>query len=101
MAIVKEGDSEAKSSELEKGLFSNSKSEELGVDTMVLKLLQTPNPSSSSSSFPFHALSESCNLKTKQLKSIRKKFQFLNGTVTCLPRPNEKACAFAHSEVCF
>ena len=101
MAIVEEGDSEAKSSELKTGLFSNSESKELGVDTVVSKLLQTLNPPSSSSSFPFHALSESCNLKTKQLKSIRKKFQFLCGIVTCLPHLNEKACALAHSEVCF
>ena len=28
-------------------------------------------------------------------------FQFPEGTIVCLPRPNEKACAFAHSEMCF
>ena len=101
MAIIEEGDSEAKSSKLETGLFSNSESEELGVDTVVSKLLQTPNPPLSFSSFPFHAFSESCCLKTKQLKSITKKFSIPLCTVACLPHPNEKACAFAHSEVCF
>ena len=65
MAVLEEGDSEAKSSELEMGLSSNSKSEELGVDIVVSNFLQTPNSPLSSSSFPFHALSKSCYLKTK------------------------------------
>ena len=83
------------------GLSSNNESEEKDVDIAVSKLLQPSNPSSSSSSIPFHALSESCCLKTKQLKSIRKRFQFLRGIVARLPHPNEKAYAFAHGEVCF
>ena len=101
MAVVEEGDFEVRSSELETGLSSNYESEELGVDIAVSKLLKTPNPSSSSSSPPFHALFESCCLKTTQLKSIRKRFQFPRGTVARLPHPNEKACNFPHDKVCF
>ena len=56
---------------------------------------------SSFSSTPLHALSESCSLKGKHLKGFRKRFQFSKGTVTCLPRSSEKACTFAHGEVCF
>ena len=101
MAVIEEGNSEVRSSKLKMGLSSNYKSEELGVDTAVSKLLQPPNPPSSSSSPSFHVLFESCCLKTKQLKSIRKRFQFPRGTVTRLPHPNEKACTFAHVKVCF
>ena len=56
MIVVEEGDSKARSSELEMGLSSNYESEELSVDTTVLKPLQTRNPPLSSSSLPFHAL---------------------------------------------
>ena len=102
MAIVEERDSEVRSSDLETCLSSNNRFEEKDVDIAVSKLLQHSNPSSSSSSsIPFHALYESCCLKTKQLKSIRKRFQFLHGIVARLPRPNKKAYAFAHGEVCF
>ncbi|XP_075675008.1 uncharacterized protein LOC142644241 [Castanea sativa] len=37
----------------------------------------------------------------KQLKSIRKRFQFPHGTIARLPSLNKKACAFAHGKVCF
>ena len=101
MAIVEERDSKVRSSDLEMGLSSNNESEEKDVDIAVSKLLQPLNPSSFSSSIPFHALFESSCLKTKQLKSIRKRFQLLCGIVARLPRPNKKAYAFAHGEVCF
>ena len=101
MAVVEERDFEVRSSDLKTGLSSNNGAEEKDVDTDVSKLLQPSNPSLSSSSTPFHTLFESCCLKTKQLKSIRKRFQFLCGTVAPLPHPNEKAYAFAHGEVCF
>ena len=55
MVVIEEGDSKLRSSELETGLSSNYESEEIGVDTAVLKPLQTPNPPLSSSSLPFHA----------------------------------------------
>ena len=76
MVVVEEGDFEVRSSKLETGLSLNSKSEELDVDIAMSKVLQPSNPSSSSSSPPFYVLSEYCCLKTKQLKSIRKRFQF-------------------------
>lgn len=38
MAIVKEGDSEVRSSELETGLSSNFESEDLDIDTTVSKI---------------------------------------------------------------
>ena len=101
MAVIEKGDFGVRSSELEMGLSSNYESEELGVDTVVSKLLKTPNAPLSSSLPPFHALFESCCLKMTQLKSIRKRFQFPRGTVARLPRPNENACNFAHSKVCF
>ena len=54
-----------------------------------------------SSSILFHALSESCFLEMRHLKSIRKRFQFPEGVTIRLPRPNEKACTFAYGEVSF
>lgn len=54
-----------------------------------------------SSSTPLHALSEFCSLKEEHLKRFRKRFQFPKGTTICLPHSNEKACNFAHGEVCF
>ena len=35
------------------------------------------------------------------MKSIRKRFQFLEGLAIRLPHPNEKACTFAHGEESF
>ena len=45
--------------------------------------------------------SKSCSLKRKHLKGFRKRFQFPKGTIIRLPHSNEKACTFAHNEVCF
>ena len=95
MATVEYKEDDVRSSELETWLSSNVESLGKEVDTTVSKL-----PSSSSSPF-LHALSESCFLKEKRLKGFRKRFQFPKGTVLCLPRPSEKACTFAHGEVCF
>ena len=94
MAIVEERDSKVRSSDLEMGLSSNNESEEKDVDIAVSKLLQPSNPSSSSSSIPFHALFESCCLKTKQLKSIRKRFQFLHGIVAPLTSSKREGLCF-------
>ena len=52
-------------------------------------------------SLPLHALSESCSLKEKHLNGFRKIFQFPKGTSVRLPCLGEKACNFAHREVCF
>ena len=86
---------DVRSSELETRLSSNADSLSKVVDTVVSKL------PSSSSSRPLHALSESCSLKESHLRGFRKRFQFPKGTSVKLPRLGEKACNFAHGEVCF
>jgi len=83
------------SSELEIGLSSNADSLSKVVDIAISKF------PSSSSSCPLHALSESCSLKESHLKGFRKRFQFPEGTSVRLPHLGEKACNFAHREVCF
>ena len=86
---------DVRSSELETGLSSNAKSLSKVVDTVVSKL------PSSSSSRPLHALSKSCSLKESHLKGFKKRFQFPKQTSVRLPCLGEKACNFAHEEVCF
>ena len=84
---------DVRSSELETGLSSS-------VETLS-KIVDTDSWLPSSSSFrPLHALSESCSLKESHLKGFRKRFQFPKGTSVRLPRLGEKACNFAHGEVC-
>ena len=61
----------------------------------------TSKPSLSSERKPFHLPLESCVLKEKHIRRFRKRFQFPERTIVCLPCPNEKACAFAHNEMCF
>ena len=95
MTAVEYRDTDVRSSELDTGLSSTSESMDKDFEIVVLK------PSSSSSSIPFHALSESCSSKQRHLKSIRKRFQFPKRVVRRLPCPNGKACSFAHSEVSF
>ena len=86
----KEGD--VRSSELETGLSAYAKSLGKVVDSAASKL-----PSSFSSPL-LHSLSETCSLKESHLNRFRKRFQFPKGTC---PRSSEKACSFAHEEVCF
>ena len=40
-------------------------------------------------------------MEGKHLKNLRKRFQFPVEMKVHLPRPSEKACAFAHCHVCF
>ena len=61
----------------------------------------TSKPSLSSERKPFHLPLERCVLKEKHIRRFRKRFQFPERTIICLPCPNEKACAFAHNEMCF
>ena len=75
MTTVEDRDVEVRSSELETGLSSNTKSMGREGNTLVSK------PSPSSSSIPLHALSESFSLKGKHLKGFRKRFQSPKGTV--------------------
>ena len=95
MATIKYRVDDVRSSELETGLPFNTDSLRKVVDTAASKL------PSSSSSLPLHALSESCSLKEKHLSGFRKRFQFPKGTSVRLTRLGEKACNFAHGEVCF
>ena len=92
--------SEVGSGDLEKGASSNVGREGTGVDTA------TSVPSSSQPSVlavvrSFHALKEKNSLKIEVFSKFRDRFQFPEGTRDRLPRKDEKACAFAHGEVCF
>ena len=58
-------------------------------------------PSTSTTPRPFHALKEKCTLKLDVFNRFRDRFQFPDETRARLPRKGEKACAFAHGEVCF
>ena len=95
MTTVEYSEDDVRSSELEIRLSSNAESLSKEVDMAMSK------PPSSSSSPPLHALSESCSLKEKHLKNLRKRFQFPKGTVLRLGHPSEKACTFSHGKVCF
>ena len=91
---------EVGSGDLEKGASSNVGKERTGVDTA------TSAPSSSQPSVlvvvrSFHALKEKCSLKIEVFSKFKDRFQFPEGTRAHLPRKDEKACAFAHGEVCF
>ena len=95
MASIKYRVDDVRSSELETRLSSNAESLSKVVNIAASKL---PLSSSSPS---LHALFESCSLKEKHLNGFRKMFQFPKGTSIRLPRLGEKACNFAHGEVCF
>ena len=88
------------SGDLERGTSSNIGGEGTGVDTA------TSAPSSSQPSVlavvrAFHTLKEKCSLKIEVFSKFKDRFQFPEGTRARLPRKDEKACAFAHGEVCF
>ena len=92
--------SEVGSGDLERGVSSNVGEERTGLD------MATSVPSSSQPFVPavarsFHALKEKCSLKIEVFSKFKDRFQFLEGTKARLPRKDEKACAFAHGEVCF
>ena len=105
MTTIEYRDSDIRSNELEIGLSSSGESFDKDFEIIVSKLSSSSKPSSSSkiplSSIPFHALSESCLLEMRHLKSIRKRFQFPEGVSIRLPCPSEKACTFAYGEVSF
>lgn len=101
MTVIKYRDTDVRFSELETDLSSSSESSDKDFEVVMpkpsssSKLHSSSKPSSSSSSIPFHALSKSCFLEERHLKSIRKRFKFPVGVVTRLLHPNEKACSFA------
>ena len=86
---------DVRSGKLETRLSFNAESLSKAVDTTTSKLpLSSSLPS-------LHALSESCSLKERHLNGFRKRFQFPKDTSVRLPCLGEKACNFAHGEVCF
>ncbi|KAK9988118.1 hypothetical protein SO802_028357 [Lithocarpus litseifolius] len=111
MTAIEYRDSDVWSSELETDLLSSGESANKDFEIILSKPPSSSKPSSSSkppssskipsSSIPFHALSESCLLESRHLKSIRKRFQFQEGVAIRLPRPNDKVCTFAHGKVSF
>ena len=68
MDLVKYRVYDVRSSELETGLSSNAESLNQVVDTTISKLPST------STSWPLHALFESCSLEESHLKGYRKRF---------------------------
>ena len=91
---------EVGSGDLERGASSNIGGEGTRVDTA------NSAPSSSQPFVPtvvraFHALKEKCSLKIEVFSKFKDRFHFPKGTRARLPRKDEKACAFAHGEVCF
>lgn len=78
---------------------------EVEIDIVALKPSSSKpfssKPSSSTKPRSFHALKELCGLDEETLFRFRDRFQFPNETKICLSCENKKACAFAHSEVCF
>ena len=75
-----------------------------GVDTATSAPSSVPSsshPPASGEARSFHALKEKCSLKREVFDNFRDRFQFPDETRARLPRKGEKACAFAHGEVCF
>ena len=92
------------SGDLERGSSSNVGEEGAGVDTATTVPSRAPSSSHSPAPAivrPFHALKEKCSLKIEVFSKFKDRFQFPEGTRARLPRKGEKACAFAHGEVCF
>ena len=83
------------SGDLERGASSNLGKEGTGADTA------TSTPLSSAVVCAFHVLKEKCSLKIEVFSKFKDRFQFPEETRAHLPRKDERACAFAHGEVCF
>ena len=92
--------SEVGSGDLERGASSNVGGEGTGVDTATSAPFSSQPPAPAVAR-PFHALKEKCSLKIEVFSKFKDRFQFPEGTRARLPRKGEKACAFAHREVCF
>ena len=95
---------EVRSGDLEKGSSSSVGMAGVGTDIAASVPSSTPSPSHPSTfatSRPFHALREKCTLKADVFNRFRDRFLFPDETRVCLTRKGEKACAFAHGEICF
>ena len=88
------------SSDLERGTSSNVEEEGTRVD-IAISAPSSSQPPALAVARPFHALKEKCSLKSEAFSKFKDRFQFPEGTRARLPRKGEKACAFAHGEVCF
>ena len=85
-------------------MSSNVGMVEVGVDMTTSAPSSTPlsfHPSAFATPRSFHALKEKCSLKIEFFSKFRDRFQFPNETRARFPRKGEKACTFAHGEVCF
>ena len=90
--------------DLERGSSSNVGGEGAGVDIATSAPSYAPSsshPPALAIARPFHALKEKCSLKIEVFSKFRDRFQFPEETRARLPKKGEKACAFAHGEVCF
>ena len=92
------------SGDLERGSSSNVGGEGARVDIATSAPSHMPSsshPPAPAVARPFHALKEKCSLKIEVFRKFRDRFQFPKETRARLPRKGEKACVFAHGEVCF
>ena len=95
---------EVRSGDVERGSSSSVGTARAGTDIATSIPSSTPSsshPSVFATSRPFHALKEKCTLKADIFSRFRDRFQFPAEIRVHLPRKDEKACAFAHGEVCF
>ena len=90
--------------DLERGSSSNVGGEGSSVDIATSAPSHAPSSShlpTPAVARPFHALKENFSLKIEVFSKFRDRFQFPEEARARLPRKGEKACAFAHGEVCF
>lgn len=100
-----EGRFVVRSNKLETSLSSSNKAGDIEIYTTALKpsslRLSSSKLSSSIKPRSFYVLKFLCNLDEEVLFRFRDRFQFPTETKIRLPHGHEKACAFAHNDVCF
>ena len=92
--------SEVRSSDLESGSSFGVGMVGAEID-IATSVPSSSHPSASDTPRTFHTLKEKCTVKVDVFSKFRDRFQFPNETKVRLPKKGEKACAFAHGEVCF
>ena len=96
--------SEVRLSDPKRDLSSNVGADGAGTNTATFVPTSVPSsslPPASTTLRSFHALKEECTSKADVFVKFRDRFQFPDKARARLPRKGEKACAFAHGEVCF